>query len=171
MSAQATVYPAARILAAGTGEVVSGHVSDRFMIDSRETGGRFALVQHLFAPRALAAPMHRHSREDEYTYVLEGRIGAVLGGEEFIAGPGDLIFKPRGQWHTFWNAGDERAAVLEIISAGGFEELFRALGRLTSQPAPEELASMAAAYGCEIDFDATFPIVERHRLQAWSDEV
>jgi ethanolamine utilization protein EutQ (cupin superfamily) len=33
-----------------------------------------------------------------------GRIGALLADTELVAGPGDLIFKPRGQWHTFWNA-------------------------------------------------------------------
>ena len=158
---------AARILAAGDGAVAPGlgGVTDRFMIDGRDTGGRFALVQHLFAPRALAAPMHRHRNEDEYTYVLEGRIGAVLGGEEFVAGPGDLIFKPRDQWHTFWNAGDEPASVLEIISGSGLEDLFRELGRLSGEPEPEALAAMAARYGCDLDFDATFPLVERHRLQ------
>ncbi len=156
-----------RILTADEAEVAPGlsGVRDRFMIDGNDTGGRVALVQHLFAPRALAAPMHRHHREDEYTYVLTGRIGAVLGGDEVVAGPGDLIFKPRDQWHTFWNAGDDSATVLEVISPAGLEELFRELGRLTSEPDPEALAQMAARYGCELDFDATFPLVERHRLQ------
>jgi len=157
----------ARILEAGAGEVASGlgGVTDRFMIDGRETGGRFALVQHLFEPRALAAPMHRHRREDEYTYVLNGRIGASLGGEEFEAGPGDLIFKPRDQWHTFWNAGDEPAAVLELISTAGLEDLFRELGRFTGEVDPKVLTELAAHYGCDLDFDATAPLVERHRLQ------
>ena len=134
------------------------------MIDAKDTGGRFALVQHLFAPRALAAPMHRHRDEDEYTYVLEGQIGAILGGQEFVAGPGDLIFKPRNQWHTFWNAGDTPASVLEIISAAGLEGLFRELGEVTAELEPQELARMAARYGCELDFDATGPVVARHGL-------
>ena len=120
----------ARVLLDGAGLVVGdpGGVRDRFMIDGQDTGGRFALVQHLFAPRALAAPMHRHHLEDEYTYVVSGRIGAVLGDRELEAGPGDLVFKPRGQWHTFWNAGDEPATVLELISPAGLEQFFRALG-------------------------------------------
>ncbi len=88
-----------RILAAGDGApgpALDG-VVDRFMIDGGDTGGRFALVQHLFAPKALAAPMHRHHDEDEYTYVLTGRIGFVIEGRELVAEPGDLLFKPRGQ--------------------------------------------------------------------------
>lgn len=67
-------------------------------------------------PRALAAPMHGPHREDEYSLVLEGSIGALLGDSVVVGNPGDLIFKPREQWHTFWNAGDVPARVLEIIS-------------------------------------------------------
>ena len=155
----------ARVLRADEGETAPplGGVSDRFMIDGGVTGGRFAVVQHLFAPRALAAPMHRHHREDEFSYVLHGRIGAVSDGVELLAGPGDLIFKPRGQWHTFWNAGDEPAAVLELISPGGLEELFRELGTM-GEPDPDAMAALAARYGCDLDFPATEPVVVRHGL-------
>lgn len=156
---------AARVLGPQAGILAGlGGVRDRFMIDGRETGGRFALVEHLFEPRALAAPMHRHRDEDEFTYVLRGRIGAVLGDEEVLGAPGDLIFKPRDQWHTFWNAGDEPASVLELISPAGLEELFRSFATLDGEPAPDALAAMAAAYGCDVDFEATGPVVERHRL-------
>ena len=57
--------------------------------------------------------------------MLEGRVGALLGDEVAEGGPGDLIFKPRNQWHTFWNAGDTPARMLEIISPAGFERSSR----------------------------------------------
>ena len=165
MSDRSTPTLSVRVLPAGEGDTSSlGGVRDRFMIDGADTSGRFALVEHLFAPRALAAPMHRHHEEDEYTYVLTGRIGAVIEGREVEAGVGDLLFKPRGQWHTFWNAGDEPASCLELISPAGLEELFRSFATLTGEPEPERLAQMASKYGCEIDFPATFPVVERHGL-------
>ncbi len=138
-----------------------GQVTDRFMIDGVDTGERFALVQHLFAPRALAAPVHRHHLEDEYTYVLTGEIGAVLGGEEVLARPGELLFKPRGQWHTFWNAGDEPATVLELISPAGLEQFFRWLGELDGFPDPEVLAVKAAPYRCDVDEGATTELLQR----------
>jgi mannose-6-phosphate isomerase-like protein (cupin superfamily) len=97
------------------------------MIDGSEAGERFSLVEHPLGPRALAAPLHRHNREDEYSFVLEGRMGALLGDEVLEAGPGDLVFKPRQQWHTFWNAGEEPCRILEIISPAGFERFFREL--------------------------------------------
>ena len=95
------------------------------MIDTEEThAGGFSLVEHPMPPRALAAPLHRHSREDEYSYVLEGRMGALLGDDVVYAEAGDLVHKPRDQWHTFWNAGDEPCRILEIIAPGGFEDFF-----------------------------------------------
>lgn len=139
-------------------------VRDRFMIDAVASGGGFSLVEHLMAPRSIAAPVHRHTREDEYTYVLEGRVGALLGEDEVFASVGDLIFKPRNQWHTFWNAGDSPARVLEIICPGGLEELFRELGLMTSEPEPETIAALAANYGCDADFERTGPLMERHGL-------
>jgi len=77
--------------------------------------------------RALAAPLHKHAREDEYSYVLEGSVGALLGDSVIISKTGDLIVKPRNQWHTFWNAGDAPARILEIISPAGFEKFFEEL--------------------------------------------
>ena len=156
-----------RVLLDGAGLTVGdpGGVRDRFMIDGSDTDKRFALVQHLFAPRALAAPMHRHHREDEYTYVVSGQIGAVLGGHEVVAGPGDLIFKPRMQWHTFWNAGDEPASVLELISPAGLETFFRALGTMPQPIDPDELAALAEPYQCDADMRATEALLTTHDLR------
>ncbi|WP_198414472.1 cupin domain-containing protein [Cryobacterium sp. Sr8] len=74
---------------------------DRYVIDSSDSGGLIAVVEHALAPRVLAAPIHKHSREDEYSLVLDGRLGVVQDGDEVVAEPGQLVFKPRGHWHTF----------------------------------------------------------------------
>jgi len=105
-----------------------GSVGVRFMIWGAETGGLFSLVEHPIPPRTLAAPYHRHAREDEYSYVLEGRMGALLGDDVVYAEVGDLVYKPRNQWHTFWNAGDTPCRILEIIAQPGFEHFFNELG-------------------------------------------
>jgi mannose-6-phosphate isomerase-like protein (cupin superfamily) len=137
------------------------------MIDGEEAQGRFALVEHPMSPRALAAPMHRHLREDEYSYVLQGRIGALLGDEVLIGGPGDLIFKPRNQWHTFWNAGDEPARILEIISPAGFEKFFAELVDLggVTRAEPQVLADLCARYGLEMDPASVPGLIERFHLR------
>src|ERR1043166_2389263 len=109
------------------GDGFLGSIGVRFMIDGGETASRFSLVEHPMSPRALAAPLHLHTREDEYSFVLQGRMGALLGEDVVEAAAGTLVFKPRDQWHTFWNAGDEPCRILEIIAPAGFEGFFREL--------------------------------------------
>ena len=142
-----------------------GGIGVRFMAWAAETGGGFSLVEQPMAPRALAAPLHRHTHEDEYSYVLEGRMGADLGGEVVYAEPGDLVFKPRGQWHAFWNACDERCRILEVISPGGFERYFEELVDLRARPTPEAVAEIAARYGLELDMASVPVLCERHGLR------
>ena len=139
----------------------------RFLVDGVDAGARFSLVEHPMSPRALAAPLHRHTREDEYSYVLQGRMGALLGDDVVEAGPGDLVFKPRDQWHTFWNAGDEPCRILEIISPAGFEDFFRELDGLGGAIVadPEELAQLNARYGLEMRPETVPELLDRFGLQ------
>src|SRR5205823_9153760 len=111
-------------------------------------GGGCWLVGHPWGPRALAGPLHRHTREAEHSYVLKGRMGALLGDEVLEADPGDLVFKPRDQWHTFWNAGDEPCRILEIIAPAGFERFFAELVDLggVAQAEPQTMAELCARY-------------------------
>ena len=141
----------------------------RFMIGGEETQDNFALVEHPIGPRALAAPMHTHEREDEYTCVLEGEIGFQIGEEVLVARPGDLVFKPRGVPHAFWNAADEPARALEIISPAGFERYFAELASLFP-PAnqgtldEEAVGAVREKYALEMDMGSIPVLAERHGL-------
>jgi quercetin dioxygenase-like cupin family protein len=168
MKGEAMETAAPRVLGPTDGEAgFLGSIGVRFMIDGEEADGGFSLVEHPMPPRALAAPLHRHNREDEYSYVLEGKVGALLGEEVVIGGPGDLIFKPRGQWHTFWNAGDEPARLLEIISPAGFERFFEELVDLggVAQADPETMGALCARYELEMDPDSVPGLLERFDLR------
>jgi mannose-6-phosphate isomerase-like protein (cupin superfamily) len=140
-----------------------GSIGVRFLIDGDEAGDRFSLVEHPMSPRALAAPLHMHTREDEYSFVLQGRMGALLGDDVVEAGPGDLVCKPRNQWHTFWNAGDEPCRILEIIAPAGFEDFFRELSDMGGaiKAAPDELAALGERYGLQLKPDSVPELVER----------
>jgi mannose-6-phosphate isomerase-like protein (cupin superfamily) len=143
-----------------------GSIGVRLMVDGNESGGSFSLVEHPMSARALAAPLHRHSREDEYSYIVEGRVGALLGDDVVFGGAGDLIFKPRNQWHTFWNAGEEPARLLEIISPAGFEQYFVELVALggSTQADPQVRAELSARYGLEVDARSVPDLLRRFEL-------
>jgi quercetin dioxygenase-like cupin family protein len=139
----------------------------RFMIGGEQTGGTFSLVEHPLPPRALGAPVHTHKNEDEYSYVLEGRVGVQLGEEVLEAAPGELVFKPRGVAHAFWNAGDQPARLLEIISPAGFENYFREMAPLLAAPERDQAAidEVVARYELDIHFDTIPLLAERHSLK------
>jgi mannose-6-phosphate isomerase-like protein (cupin superfamily) len=134
---------------------------------TEETEGRFSLVEHPMPPRRLAAPIHKHSREDEYSYVLEGRMGALLGDEVVYADAGDYVYKPREQWHTFWNAGDEPCRILEIIAPGGFEHFFDELGEAVKKGAVDEALWMhlSETYGIEFQPETVPELCAKYGLE------
>ena len=139
----------------------------RFMIDGERTGGAFSLVEHPLPGRALGSPVHTHAHEDEYTFVLEGRVGVQLGDEVIEAEPGELVFKPRGVAHAFWNAGDEPARMLELISPAGFENYFRELAPLLAATERDEdaIGAVVGKYELDIDFSTIPTLAQQHNLR------
>lgn len=139
-----------------------GGLGVHWKIDGTDTGGRFTVVHHPIAPRSLAAPLHRHRNEDEYSYVLKGTLGALLGEDVLEAGPGTWVYKPRGQWHTFWNPGDEPCHIIEVISPAGFEEYFREVAAAGGDM--ERFAQINAKYDLEMKFESVPALCERFGL-------
>lgn len=131
-------------------------------LDANVSQGRFSVVHHPIAPRALAAPLHRHHREDEFSCVLRGRLGALLGDEVVYAGPGTWVRKPRGQWHTFWNATDTPCEIIEVISPGGFEDYFREVAAAWGDL--NRFAELNQKYELEMDFQSVPGLCERFGL-------
>lgn len=153
----------------GAGEVVQiGGFGTRFKVLSTDTHSAAALVEHTLAPGLLGAPLHRHTHEDEISCVLEGVLTLQVGEEVHTATAGAVVLKPRGIFHTFWNAGDEPVRFLEVITPGGFEGYFRELRALipeTLQPDMGAVAALAARYGLEFDFDTLPEIMQRHSVR------
>ena len=137
--------------------LLRGPLSAELMLAADRTEGRLAVVEHPLAPRALGSPVHTHRNEDEYSVVLEGVVGAEIGGQVIEAGPGVMLVKPRGVPHAFWNPADEPARLLEIISPGGFERYFADLAEIFATPGapdPQRLAAVAGRYGLDVDLSS-----------------
>src|SRR5579871_4426377 len=163
---------AAKIVGAADGQAgFLGSIGVRFVVDGHEAGERFSLVEHPMSARALAAPLHRHTNEDEYSFVIEGRMGALLGDEHVEAGPGDLVHKPRGEWHTFWNAGEEPCRILEIIAPAGFERFFAELVDMggVAQADRGVLGELCERYALEMDPASVPELVERFGVRFPAD--
>ena len=141
----------------------------RYVVSGEQTGGALAIVEHDLAPHELGAPMHLHEREDEISHVTSGRLAVQIGDDVVEAGPGDIVFKPRGIAHAFWNPGDEPVRFLEIITPSGFEQYFADVEPLLTADGPPDIAALAAVqarYALSMDLESAQPLVATHGLNA-----
>jgi quercetin dioxygenase-like cupin family protein len=150
---------------AGGKVVLEGTVGVITKIPGTATNGVIAVVEHPVAARTLVPP-HVHQDHDEWSYILEGRIGARVGDDEFIAEPGSYILKPRQIPHTFWNPDDQPARILEIITPSGLEEMFASFGELGARGelTPQTMGETAARYGSTMFMDWVPDLMARYGL-------
>jgi mannose-6-phosphate isomerase-like protein (cupin superfamily) len=133
-------------------------------VSSALTHGQIAIVEHRLPPGVLGAPVHRHSREDELSFVISGTLGAWIGGDFATAEPGAYVWKPRDQWHTFWNAGSTELHFIELLVPGGFEGYFEQLSQMlqaASCPVPASIAALGREFGLDVDLEQTAQVCER----------
>lgn len=137
--------------------------------DESESG--VAVVEHTLPPRKLAAPLHRHTREDEISYILEGEMGIQEGDEVTTVGTGEIAVKKRDVWHTFWNPGPDPLRFLEFIVPGDFAGYFGEVADVRgaegeeSGQAGRRLEALHEKYGFEMDPGSVPELVERHGLE------
>jgi quercetin dioxygenase-like cupin family protein len=122
------------------------------------TGGAVAVIEHL-APRGSGSPLHVHSREDEWFYVIDGEVTFWIDGETIVAPEGGFVFGPKGIPHTFI-VSSEQARFLLVTEPAGFEQFMRAAGEpatrleipppATEPPDVAALTAAAAEYGIQI---------------------
>ena len=145
-----------------------GGLGIQFKLDGTHTQGAFSVVEHPLEPGAFAPP-HTHSREDEFSYVLEGTVGVKLGDQEFLVTRGSYIVKPRGIPHAFWNPGSEPARLLEIIAPAGFERYFMQLSALVNKNVSrndESIEKLASEYGLTYHMEQMPELIAKHGLRA-----
>ena len=147
------------------GEVIDNSALRRRFKAALERAGlksiRFHDLRHTFG--TIAEQAFRSYREDELSYVLEGRIGVRIGDAEYEAGPGTYVWKPRDVPHTFWNPGPEPARLIEIIWPAGFEQFFARLGELAQAVPHDEFPRRRAELAREYDHHFLHP--------EWADDL
>jgi quercetin dioxygenase-like cupin family protein len=145
--------------------VMEGPLGVITKIPGTATNRVISVVEHPVAGRLLVPP-HVHQDHDEWSYVLEGRIGARVGDDEFIAATGSYILKPRQIPHVFWNPDDGPARILEIITPSGLEEMFEQFGQLGARGelSPQTMGETAARYASTMFMDWVPDLIARYGL-------
>jgi mannose-6-phosphate isomerase-like protein (cupin superfamily) len=122
-----------------------------------DTAGSFTLLeQHM--PAGFAPPRHVHLDEEEVFAVFEGRLRVTCGAQEWLVGPGDTVFLPRGVAHGFEVVGDEPARIWHLTAPAKFERFVAEIGvpadsATLPPPSPVDVPKVVrtgAAFGYEI---------------------
>jgi mannose-6-phosphate isomerase-like protein (cupin superfamily) len=122
-----------------------------------ETNGQFWALEGM-ADRNMAVPLHAHSREDEFWFVLEGEIRFTIGTESRTGGSGAFVYIPRNLPHTFQIL-SETARWFGVGTPAGLDQWFFETGEparaITLPPPPtappnvEMIIASLKAYGTE----------------------
>mgnify|MGYP003336079177 CR=1 FL=1 len=139
-----------------------------FKVLTETVAGSAGIVEHTLEPMSLGAPMHKHTREDEISFVLEGQLSVIQDGKIQTATAGQFIAKPRNLFHTFWNATEQRIRFVEFIVPGTFQYYFAELEpflRAGQQPDFEKMKEVREKYGLIVDPHAADEIIKQFGLK------
>ena len=127
-------------------------------------------------PKQMGPPPHLHKELDEVMIVLEGTIHVLVGKEVVELHAGDWHVRPHGIVHTFWNAGDVPARLIDLYPNQDlitfFEDFLRMQKRLqnegVSMQSPEfqkQNKELLDKFGIEMFPDQLPPILEKYGLK------
>ncbi len=121
---------------------VSWNILGQVYTPKQATGESFAW--HATFPEESFVPPHMHPYQDEYIFVLDGRIDLLLDGKKTSAATGDLVRMPKGIPHAFYNnTGKPVTALFWAAPAGKLVELYR---RIHNMASPAEVVKVAREY-------------------------
>lgn len=121
----------------------------RFLLRSEDTGGLYSFFEVTTSPGG-GPPLHVHSAEDEAFLVVEGGYAIQLGDQVHEAGPGMLVYGPRGVPHKFRNLSGSPSRMYVIATPGGVEGFFEGLSGFMAAGGPprqQDMEALAARHG------------------------
>ena len=139
-------------------------------VDAHHLGGRLLVVEGQVAPGTLIPP-HTHTREDECSYVISGRVVFQVGEDVVTADAGSYVIKPRGVSHAFWNPGSEPARVMELHVPATFASYYDEVAAIfadsamTEHERREALEAHHARYGVTFHWDRVAELADRHGVK------
>ena len=118
------------------------------LLDGKQTDGKFTTFLNMTPPGCGPGP-HYHEREDEWFYIIEGRVSFLLNGTWTDLFPGDCVYSPRGSIHGFKNNTDQPIRVFINIAPAGFEQSFAEAAEEWAKPEPDmnRINTISEKYG------------------------
>lgn len=113
----------------------------QIIVDGSDTEDRL-VVAFYHARASSQPPLHEHDNEDEIFFVLEGEIKFWSADTVVNISAGDCILLPKDLPHTFQVSPNSEAKWLVLLTPGGFDRFYRAVGTPAEYPGPQQGWSM-----------------------------
>lgn len=140
-------------------------------LSGEDTGGAYAVMEDQTPPE-MGPPLHRHSREDESFYVLEGDYVFEVDGQPIFARTGSSVYAPKGTAHRFKNVGTTPGRLLVTVQPAGLDAFFADIDKATgstSEPDPTVVLPIFEKHGLEL-LGPPLPRGRRQRSGAAEDD-
>lgn len=133
--------------------------------DAETTDGEY-LVLDMLVPPMFENGLHTHEQSEVF-HVIDGEARLHVAGRNQVLGPGTSGYVPGGEAHGFANQGDDVCRVIAVMTPGGAEGFFRAVGQPSadrSLPEPveptEEMLRSVFETGQQYGFEFLGPLPE-----------
>ena len=134
----------------GSGAILEA-LSVTHLLTSDQTAGSCYLFESIFGPGE-GNRMHRHQREDEIGYVLEGAVEIRLGDGSRILETGGIARLPKVIPHALRNPSTTPSRYLFIAVPAGLDKWFDAVARATDSRSLDAAGFDALAHEYGIDW-------------------
>jgi quercetin dioxygenase-like cupin family protein len=111
-------------------------------ISGSDTDGELAVFEQTGQTPMGGPPLHLHTSQDEWFFILEGEYLFQLGDQKFSMKPGDTIFLPRNVQHGFIQLTEKARVMVSFLPAGRIESFFRATSKWEAPPSQEEIKKL-----------------------------
>ena len=154
----------AQIVRAGEGTRVRAFGNEiLFALTSEQTGGALSLGL-AEVPVGSGPPPHVHDSDDELFIIIEGDYSVFVDGRWRDAGPGSVVFLPRGSEHTFKVVGAAPGKHWTLTTPGGFDRFYARCAEVFAVPGPPSFAKLAAI-SAEHGYRFTSPANQRREVE------
>lgn len=121
------------------------------LVTGEESHGAFALFEAITPPGG-GPPLHRHQGEDEWFFILEGRVAVEVDGERSEGGAASAFFARRGTAHSFRNVGDTPLRMIIAVAPPRLDKFFLDVANVWrgGPPADDVLMPLFTRHGLEL---------------------
>jgi mannose-6-phosphate isomerase-like protein (cupin superfamily) len=98
-----------------------GYIQFKRMLHTEEFEGSWHFVDYAVIPSGCSIGEHRHGRNEELYFILEGRAIMRINNQEYEVKPGDLVLNRSGWKHGLRNENSSEVRIL-VVEVGISEE-------------------------------------------------